>query len=290
MTYDEFLVLTTIERNQDISKIVELDSSRIKEVLKDLKNKNYIDQNNSITDLGLKSLEPYKVKRAIFIAAGKGERLRPITENIPKPLVKVNGKSMIEKTLDICKSIPIEEIIIVTGYLSKQFDYLKDKYPNIKFVHNDKYDSENNISSIYLVRDKLCNAYVLEADLIINNKDLIRKYEYYSNYLACYEDYTDDWCFEVEDGIIKRTKVGGENCYKLVGVSYYTEEDGKQLEKDFEEVYSNPNNRNLYWDEVTGKLKTDNYKIHIREMNENDVVEIDTYEELIEYDKSYLNK
>lgn len=295
MTYEEFLVLTTIEKLNKISTIGELceliylDNLKIKELLKELINKKYITENNLITEKGLKYLEPYKVKRVILIAAGKGERLRPITENVPKPLVKVNGKTMIERTLDICKSISIPEIIIVVGYLSEQFEPLLNKYLNIKLVYNEKFDVENNITSAYLVRDKIRNSYVMEADLVINNEELIRKYEYYSNYLVHYEEKTDDWCFDVEKGIIKNVKIGGENCYKLYGVSYYNEEDGKQLEKDLEEVYNYPENRKLFWDEVAGKLKKENYKLRIREINENDVVEIDSYEELLDYDKSYLD-
>ncbi len=295
MTYEEFLVLTTIEKLNKISTIdelcelIHLDNLKIKELLEELINKKYITENNLITEKGLKYLEPYKVKRVILIAAGKGERLRPITENVPKPLVKVNGKTMIERTLDICKSISIPEIIIVVGYLSEQFEPLLNKYPNIKLVYNEKFDVENNITSAYLVRDKIRNSYVMEADLVINNEELIRKYEYYSNYLVHYEEKTDDWCFDVENGIIKNVKIGGENCYKLYGVSYYNEEDGKQLEKDLEEVYNYPENRKLFWDEVAGKLKKENYKLRIREINENDVVEIDSYEELLEYDKSYLD-
>ena len=261
----------------------------MKRLLKELINKKYITEKHLITNNGLKCLEPYKVKRVILIAAGKGERLRPITETIPKPLVKVNGKSMIERTLDICMSISIPEVIIVVGYLSDKFKPLLNKYPNIKLVYNEKFATENNITSAYLVRDKISNSYVMEADLVINNKDLIRKYEYYSNYLVHYEKKTDDWCFDVEDGIIKNVKIGGENCYKLYGVSYYNGEDGKQLEKDLEDVYNSPDNRKLFWDEVAGKLKKENYRLRIREINENDVVEIDSYEELLEYDKSYLN-
>ena len=52
----------------------------------------------------------------------------------------------------------IEEIIIVTGYLGEQFEVLLKKYPNIKFVYNDKYNEMNNISSAYMVKDKFKNS------------------------------------------------------------------------------------------------------------------------------------
>ena len=58
--------------------------------------------NGKITELGYAALEPYRVKRAIFIAAGFGSRLVPITFNTPKPLVRVHGKRIIDTLLDAC--------------------------------------------------------------------------------------------------------------------------------------------------------------------------------------------
>ena len=129
-------------------------------------------------------LEPYKVKRAIFLAAGFGSRLVPITLNTPKPLVMVHGKKIIETLLDAVVASGIQEIIIVRGYLKDQFDVLLKKYPNIKFIDNDYYNEANNISSAYLIRNYVENAYIFESDLMLYNPNLIRKYEYSSNYLG----------------------------------------------------------------------------------------------------------
>ena len=78
-----------------------------------------------ITQTGKEALEPYKAKRAVFIAAGYGERLRPVTINTPKPLVRVHGKRIIDGLIDACIAAEIPEIIIVRGYLGEQFDQLK---------------------------------------------------------------------------------------------------------------------------------------------------------------------
>ena len=66
-----------------------------------------------------------QVERAIIMAAGKGTRMRPITNKVPKPLVKVNGKAMIEGVIEKLHEQGIQEIHIVVGYLKEQFDYLK---------------------------------------------------------------------------------------------------------------------------------------------------------------------
>ena len=125
---------------------------------------------------GYAALEPYRVKRAVFIAAGFGSRLVPITLNTPKPLVRVNGTRMIDTLLDAVIAAGIEEIYIVRGYLGEQFDQLLYKYPGIKFIDNPLYNEANNISSALLARHLLKNAYVLEADLFLYNPELITKY------------------------------------------------------------------------------------------------------------------
>lgn len=78
--------------------------------------------NGKITESGLAALEPYRVKRAIFIAAGMGSRMMPITLSCPKPLVRVNGTRIIDTLIDACIDVGIEDIIIVRGYLGECFE------------------------------------------------------------------------------------------------------------------------------------------------------------------------
>ena len=137
-----------------------------------------------ITPAGVEALEPYRVKRAVFLAAGFGSRMVPLTFNTPKPLVRVHGTRMIDTLLDAVVAAGIPEIIIVRGYLGEQFDQLLYKYPMIKFMENPMYNEANNISSAMVVRYLFQNAYVLEADLVLSNPSIIRKYEYSSNFWA----------------------------------------------------------------------------------------------------------
>ena len=73
------------------------------------------------------SVEKSLVKRAIIMAAGSGIRMHPLTEEIPKPLVKVNGKRMIDSVIDALHINGIEEIYVVVGYLKEQFEVLTEK-------------------------------------------------------------------------------------------------------------------------------------------------------------------
>ena len=232
-------------------------------------------------------LEQYRVKRAVFMAAGFGSRLMPITINTPKPLVRVNGKRIIDGLIDACLAAGIEEIYIVRGYLAEQFDQLLYKYPMIHFIENPMYDKANNISSVLCAKDLLSGAYVFEADLMISNPEIITPYQYSSNFLAIKKDKTDDWCFDVENGVIVKEKVGGENCWQMVGISYWSEEDGKKLAEDLTEIYSTDEGKQLYWEQVPLVFRRDKYHVSVRECFDSDIVEIDTFDELKAIDPIY---
>ena len=103
--------------------------------------------------------------KAIILAAGLGTRLRPMTENTPKALVKVNQKPLVEYQIEFLKERGIDEIIIVIGYLKEQFDYLKEKY-GVRLVFNDKYADYNNFYSLYLVKEDLANTALLSACVV----------------------------------------------------------------------------------------------------------------------------
>ncbi len=242
----------------------------------------------SITKKGIDALEPYRVKRAVFIAAGFGSRLVPITLNTPKPLVRVNGKRIIDSLLDAIVAAGIEEVYIVRGYLGEQFDQLTYKYPMIKFIENPVYNEANNISSISCASYLLKNAYVLEGDLMLYNPKLIKKYQYHSNYLGIKCKTTDDWCFKVNDkGIIKKMAIGGTDCYQMVGISYWNETDGAKLVGHIKSVYQSPGGKERYWDQVALEYFIDEYDVYVRECQFEDIVEIDTFNELKKLDKTY---
>lgn len=246
----------------------------------------YIDS-GKLTDNGLEALEPYRAKRAILLAAGMGTRLRPITLNTPKPLIRIHGKRLIDGLIDAFLMAGIDEIYIVRGYLGEQFDQLLFKYPMLHFIDNPFYETENNISSAMLVRHLLQNTYITDADLWIKNPEIISPYCFTSNCLGIEKEKTDDWCFTVKDDVIRDWGVGGRNCYQQIGISYWNAEDGKRLEKHIEHSYEQPGGKGEFWDQVALTDFRDEYQIHIRECQSADVMEIDSFSELVEIDAQY---
>lgn len=229
-----------------------------------------------------------KVERAIFLAAGKGTRMSPVTDYLPKPLVRVHGKRIIDTLLDAVLHAGIEEIYIVRGYMSEKFDELKRDYPQIVFIENPDYMFANNISSIVKAGQLVENAYIIESDLFLRNPALLISAQQESNYLAIPVRKTDDWCFFMgNDGYIRKLGIGGENCEQMVGISYWTAEDGKKLTRRAKEVYHMKDGANKYWDQVALELYASEFRVRVRECSAQDVVEIDTFEELKALDTSY---
>ena len=86
--------------------------------------------------------------KAIILAAGMASRLRPLTNNTPKCLLKIGERSLLQRSIDALTSNGIKEIVIVTGYLHNQIeDFVRQQYPSLKvtFIQNDVYASTNNI-------------------------------------------------------------------------------------------------------------------------------------------------
>lgn len=287
----QFDILVSIKEGtksqRDIAKATSYSLGSVNKTVGELKNLGLI-LNKKVTEFGDQVLEQYRAKRAIFIAAGFGSRLVPVTLKTPKPLVEVHGKRIIDGLIDACLQADINEIYIVRGYLSEKFDVLLKKYPMIKFLENPGYNEANNIGSSLIAKDLLQNAYVFEADLLISNPKIITKYHYQSDFLGIKKLRTDDWCFQVDKKrIIKKQKFGGVNVWQMVGISYWNEQDGKQLALDIPYVYSLPGGKEYYWEQVPNVVMNKHYKVEVKECQESDIVEIDTFNELKAIDSSY---
>lgn len=271
LNYNQFSVLEALATGKEVNK---------DEVFSELADLSLVND-GGITQKGLEALKPYKVRRAVFFAAGFGSRMVPATLDTPKPLIDIKGVRLIDTLLDAVLKAGIEEIYIVRGYLSEKFEKLSEKYPQIRFIENPKYNEANNISSAYLAGELLANAYVLEADLYLYNPQLISPYQYRSNYLGVPTEKTDDWCFKADkDMKITELLTRGEDCCHMYGISYWTEADGRRLAGHIRELFEREDGKQLYWDEVALKYFKDEYEVYVRPCTFDDIIEIDTYEEL----------
>ena len=231
----------------------------------------------------------YKVKRAIIMAAGKGERMYPVTLKTPKPLVKVNGVRMIDTVIQGLHSQGIFEIYIVTGYLKEQFRVLEEEYEGIKLIENPYFDSCNNISSLYVAREHLEDAMILDGDQIIYQREILRPEFERSGYNAVWTDEkTDEWLLTVQNDVITAcSRTGGDHGWQLFSISRWNKQDGRRLRRHLEIEFEEKQNRQIYWDDVALFCYPDKYQLGIMKMQDGDIVAIDNLGELLSMDKSY---
>lgn len=231
----------------------------------------------------------HQVKRAIIMAAGLGNRMRPVTLTTPKPLVKVNGRRMIDTVIQGLHENGITEIYVVVGHLKEQFAPLEQEYPGLTLIENPYYNVCNNISSLYVARDHIEDAIILDGDQIIHNPAILKPEFERSGYNCVWTDgHTEEWLLTVEDGIVTHcSRTGGTGGWQLFSVSRWTAEDGRKLKKHLEAEFEEKQNRQIYWDDVAIFCYPQEYRLGIMEMRREDIVEIDDISELIQMDSSY---
>lgn len=230
-----------------------------------------------------------RVERAIIMAAGTGRRMQPITFDTPKPLVRVKGVRMIDTVIQGLRLNHIFEIHIVVGYQKEKFRCLEKEYPGVALIENPYYDTCNNISSLYMARDYIKNAMILDGDQMIYNPSVLSMEFERSGYNCVWtEEETGEWLLAVENGIVKNcSRTGGRQGWQLFSISRWNEEDGRRLKRHIEVEFEEKKNCQIYWDDVALFCYPEEYQLGIREMQYGDVVEIDNLQELIALDKSY---
>ena len=109
--------------------------------------------------------------KTVILAAGAGSRLKPLTDHMPKCLLKVGVKSILEMTIENLLATNNSEIIIVTGYLENKIrEFIRERFPHLQitYIYNELYASTNNIYSLWLAKDE-----VLGNDMMMLDSDIV---------------------------------------------------------------------------------------------------------------------
>ena len=204
--------------------------------------------------------------QAIILAAGMGRRLKELTQNNTKCMVKVNGVTLIERLLGQLERQELSRIVIVVGYEGKKLmDYiatLNVKTP-IVYVENTIYNKTNNIYSLALAKDYLCeeDTLLFESDLIFEDAVIDAIVSDPRPSLALvdkYESWMDGTCVTLNDQDEIKAFVPGKHFdfsrkdeyYKTVNIYKFDKSFSQTHYVPFLEAYCTALGRNEYYEQV----------------------------------------
>lgn len=235
--------------------------------------------------------------KAIILASGTGKRLKPLTDKIPKPLVKVGSLTILERIINSLVVNNIKDIIITTGPFEEKIKALIDeKYPGPKvtYVKNPLFDQTNYIYSLWLARDA-----VKDEDVVLIHGDMFFEKKLMKGVVESQKSCAlvrnnkevpeKDFKARIEGGLIKEISVNvfGENARFLAPVFKILKEDFRVWFDKMGE-FVKAGNTNVYAENALNEIM-DKVKIHPIYYNDEYCIEIDNFEDL-EKAKSYLGK
>jgi len=226
--------------------------------------------------------------KAIILASGIGKRLNPLTDKVPKPLIEVNGITLLERMIQSLTENGIEDIVITTGFLEEKIkEFMQNKYPGLKvtYVKNPIFDKTNYIYSLWLAKDAIGNddIILLHGDLIYDPK-LIKGIIQAGKSSALIRNSKEvpekDFKARIDNGLIKEigVKIFGANARFCVPLYKIQRNDiGKWLGKM--EEFIKEGKTNNYAEDALNAI-TNEVKFYPVYYTEEPAMEIDDFEDL----------
>jgi histidinol-phosphate/aromatic aminotransferase/cobyric acid decarboxylase-like protein/choline kinase len=209
--------------------------------------------------------------KAIILAAGYGNRMRPLTDNTHKTLLTVAGKTILGRIIDGLRENNITDIVVVTGYRHYELvDYLDKNYSdcNISYIHNGRYRETNNIYSMALAFEQT----TIDSDIVLIESDLIYEPAVIKRLLASphptvalvdrYASGMDGTVVKVEDGIITSVipphlqdkNFDFSDKYKTLNIYKFSKDFCNSVFKKLLTYYAKVINDNCYYELILGVL------------------------------------
>jgi histidinol-phosphate/aromatic aminotransferase/cobyric acid decarboxylase-like protein/choline kinase len=204
--------------------------------------------------------------QAIILAAGMGKRLGKYTQDGTKCMVRVNGKSLIERALEALLDAGVKRVILVVGYRADTLrSFLEGKYPELEIIYvtNDIYATTNNIYSLWLAREYLSadDTILLESDLIFQGEilaQLLADPEPNLAVVSKYESWMDGTVTMLDDernivSVIDKTAFKWKRVaeyYKTVNIYKFSKEFSRSYYLPFLEAYLAAFGHNQYYEQV----------------------------------------
>ena len=237
-------------------------------------------------------MEQTNKMKAIILAAGVGSRIRPLTDNCPKSLLKVGDHTILEMMLSHIRDCGISEIIFVVGYLEEKIkEYVKTKFPdlNASFVTNDKYAETNTGYSLMLAKDLIKDSGFIkfDADVVFDKEILKRLIECEHENCLCIDENIDLDAEEIkviidnQNMILKANKAVDpkDAVGESIGIEKISKETAKLLFKELELMMQDKGNYPEYYEGAYERLIDKNVSFYALAISGLKWAEIDTRED-----------
>ena len=233
-----------------------------------------------------------RTMKAIILAAGVGLRIKPLTDNCPKCLLKVGDNTILEMMISHIQNCGIKEIIFVVGYLREQIKYyVKTKFPdlNVSFVTNDKYAETNTGYSLMLVKDFIQDSGFIkfDGDVVFDKKILKKLIECKHDNCLCIDKNINIDAEEIkvimdnQNRILKANKtVNPQDAVgESIGIEKISKETAKLLFKELELMMQDKKNNQEYYEGAYERLIEKNVPFYALDISGLKWVEIDSRED-----------
>lgn len=246
------------------------------------------EEKDSLTEAGMKALEPYRVNNAVILAAGASTRFIPLSLEQPKGLFEVKGKRLIERQIEQLHEAGIRNITIVLGYKKEMFFYLEDKY-GVRFIINDSFNIKNNIESLYLARQELKNTYICVSDsYFVENPFNQFEYQTFNAGVSVGEKLDEMYVETDSDKRIIHMQESRSAGMALLGHAFWRREFSEAFIRLAEADRTVGKYDHVFWEWMVKDELENLPPIYFREYRHGCIFEFDYFEELRQFDTQYL--
>lgn len=253
----------------------------INKSLQSLKDSGLITSDYQLTKKAFSLINRSHPKNAIILAAGYGLRMVPINMDCPKGLLTVDGEHLIDRLIKQLKEKGINDITVVVGFMKEKYEYLIDTF-GVKLVYNKDYSTKNNLHSLNCVVNKISNTYIIPCDIWCV-KNPFSDIEFYSWYMLNELIDSNSTVRVTRNQSIENIKKE-QSGNKMIGISYISENDSKQLKDNIKKLCKDIANDNVFWEKALFDMG--NIEVNANIMLSSEVTEINSYEQLRELDCS----
>lgn len=228
--------------------------------------------------------------KAIILAAGQSLRLRPITNNKPKCLLKVGNKIIIDHQIETLHKNKIKDVVVVVGFCANQLiNHLKKNHPNINFIFikNEEYATTNPTYSLWLAKNYLNdNILYLNADVLFDPKIIKKIITHDKPSVTAIQKgvWEEEEVNVITNNKFKVLKIGKQinqdkNCGEFIGVTKFSKAFNKKLIKALDFYVSNGENKKFAADAINLAINKFGAQLFVEDITKFPSIEIDTLED-----------